>query len=168
MSTFYSSVLFFHVSLPSHWYQQFSCFLSFLPFFLPLLLYSPPLLLLLFSAFLLPSFISSPSLPSFPTLWHSLFPLRCTHLCDRLLLTHSTSVALQMRAGRAKGRVPCRAERTGLNEASLNEFTAFHRTPHPPPSCGLAPWPLSHKAPPLGSDTCLSDTPVISCHYWAK
>lgn len=35
-----------------------------------------------------------------------LFPLRCTHLCDRLLLTHSTSASPQMRA---KGRVWCRA-----------------------------------------------------------
>lgn len=62
-------------------------------------------------------------LPSTPQ-----FPLCCTHLCDHLLFTHSTSAAPQMRAERAKGRVWCRAQRTGFNEASLNEFTAFHWT----------------------------------------
>lgn len=52
--------------------------------------------------------------------------LRCCDLCDRLLLTHSTSAAPQMRAGRAKGRTWCRAQGAGFNEACLNEFTAFH------------------------------------------
>lgn len=87
------------------------------PSFLPSLPhFSPSSVLLLFSVFL--SFSSFPPshlplsslLPQPAAVPYS--PLRCTHLCDRLLLTHSTSAALQMRAGRAKGQVPCRAKRT--------------------------------------------------------
>lgn len=123
-NTFYNIALFFFVSL--------CCFtdtilspLSFLPS-LTSLLHS----LLLIAVFCVSSSISpsAPSLPSFPPYSIPLFPLRCTHLCDRLLLTHSTSASPQMRAERAKGREWCRAQRTGFNEASLNEFTAFHWT----------------------------------------
>lgn len=43
--------------------------------------------------------------PFFPPSSSSFLPLpqRGTHLCDRLLLTHSTSAALQMRVERARG-----------------------------------------------------------------
>lgn len=58
-----------------------------------------------------------PSLPIPP------IPPRCALSCDCLLLTHGTSAAPQMRA---KGRARCRTQGAGFNEASLNEFTAFH------------------------------------------
>lgn len=54
-------------------------------------------------------FLQFPLPPSFPTFRpYSVppFPLCCAHLCDCLLLTHSTSASPQMRA---KGRVWCRA-----------------------------------------------------------
>lgn len=99
------------------------------PIFFPLFLYHCAALPIPSFPFFLSShlhsflLLSSAPPPSIPQ-----FPLRCTHLCDHLLLTHSTSAAPQMRAERAKGRVWCRAQRTGFNEASLNEFTAFHWT----------------------------------------
>lgn len=118
----YHSVLFYSMSLCrcTHTILSPLSFLPSLPFFLPFVIVvfclSSPILLM------------PPSFPSFPPYSVPLFPLRCTHLCDRLLLTHSTSAALQMRAGRAKRRAWCGAQRTGFNEASLNEFTAFHWT----------------------------------------
>lgn len=113
---------FFCITVLLYWYHPFP---SFLPS-VTSLLHS----LLLNAVFCISSSISpSVSLSSLLSPYSiPLFPLRCTHLCDRLLLTHSTSASPQMRAERANGRVWCRAQRTGFNEASLNEFTAFHWT----------------------------------------
>lgn len=64
-------------------------------------LFIPLMFLLLISSNSPPSHcfsILSPSSSSFLPL-----PQRGTHLCDRLLLTHSTSAALQMRVERARG-----------------------------------------------------------------
>lgn len=98
-------VLPFHVSPLSDCRTQFTVpLLLFLPSFPLSCLPSFPRSLLLFSVFFSPSFFPTPPshfpLPQPAAVPYS--PLRCAHLCDRLLLTHSTSAALQMRAG-AKG-----------------------------------------------------------------
>lgn len=75
--------------------------LSFLPFFLLLcFVYLPPSL--------------THTLPSFPPYSVPTFPLHCIHLCDRFLLTHRTSAAPQMRAGRV-------GEQRGTHDAGPKE-----------------------------------------------
>ena len=108
-----------HVLMPL--FHPTSTFCNFAPFsfFLSLLIPSFPLFpsfphlglpSLLLSAGLCISPSISPSRPCFPPCSAPPFPLRCIHFCDRLLLTHSTSAAPQMRTGRA-------AEQRGAHDA---------------------------------------------------
>lgn len=80
-------------------------------------LFIPLMFLLLISSNSPPShcfFILSPPPPSFLPL-----PQRRTHLCDHLLLTHSTSAALQMRVERASGESKWGERDAGPGEQGL-------------------------------------------------
>lgn len=88
-------------------------------------------LLLLCSVYLPPSFPLPPSLPSFP-LPTAFPPLSPSALHSFVWSPSSYSQHIRCptnesrESGRAKGRAWCRAQGTRFNEASLNEFTAFH------------------------------------------
>lgn len=93
-----------HVLMPLFYPTSTLCIIALFFFWIAVLLYwKQPF------PFFLPSFLSCCSFfpsshcfvsPSFTPYSVPPFPLYCTHLCDRLFLTHSTSAAPQMRAGR--------------------------------------------------------------------
>lgn len=90
--------------------------LSFLPFFLLLcFVYLPPSL-----THTLPSFPPY-SVPSIPSALHS-FVWSLSSYPQHIRCPTNES----RESGRAKGNAWCRAQGAGFNEASLNEFTAFH------------------------------------------
>lgn len=178
-STLRSSVLFFHVSplCESLTHSSTSFFPSFLPSLPHILPYRPHLRLYCYCfLFLSPSFLPlhhiSPLLHSFPSPRRSPIPLCVALVCViASFLPTAHPLLRKWEQGEQRGECHAGPREQGLNEATLNEFTAFHRAA-PFPCCGPAPRPLSHWAPHhlcWGiSDTCLSDTSVISCHYCGK
>ena len=107
------------------------CFIDTILSFLPFTSLLPSILL---TAVLSISPTISPSLPLFPPFLPTAFPHSlCVALICVIAFFLPTAHPLphkweQGEAGEQRGRAWCRAQGTGFNEASLNEFTAFHWT----------------------------------------
>lgn len=150
--------------------------LSFLPSFLPSsLLHFPtglPFACIVIVFCFYPFITSLLFLHSFPSPRRSPIPLCVALICViASFLPTAHPLLHKWELGEQRGECHAGPREQGLNEATLNEFTAFHGAA-PFPCCGPAPRPLSHwDSPHLCwgiSDTCLSDTSVISCHYCGK
>lgn len=127
-STLCGSALLFHVSLLSDWSTLFS---SFLPSLLPSLT-SPLRLYCYCFLFFSPSPLSlrqtSPFLPSFPSPRRSPIPLCVALICVIASFLPTAHPPLcKWERGEQRGECHAGPREQGLNEATLNEFTAFHR-----------------------------------------